>query len=117
MPGDAEPEAGVWIAFWNLKEKEGEEDIEPDFSMPPIRMNFESCDPESFAARAKDAVLHSENGEVINLLEKLKEGGSLCVLFMRNGETKRVMLPVFLFKEKYENLLTNELSNRDRSVP
>lgn len=114
VPGDADPEAGVWIAFWNLKE--GKEGMEPNYSMEPVRMVFEFCDIESCAAFAKNAILQSENGEAINILENLKEGGSLWVLFMRNGESKRVMLPVFLFKEKYESLLENELSHPDTSV-
>jgi len=74
-----------------------------------IRLPFGSCSDDFCIARVKDGIV-TENSSAgrMDLLGKFQSSDHVLFLFMRGGEPRRTIEPLFPFKKAYKQLLETE---------
>lgn len=110
IPPDADPKQGFWIAFAKDQQIEGKWQIKPDGK--PLELGFDSCDKDSCVARMREGKVDDEHGGFIDLLQSFHSDDHIWLMYVKNGEPIRTMIPLAPFKSAYEHVLTTDMPSQ-----
>jgi hypothetical protein len=109
LPAGVDAEAGLTIRFL---------DFIPDgdtYNLVPsqdgfIELPINDCNEEYCASRVHPEI-QSEDHSKINLLEELMSREYVWLLFMRNGNAERAMIPIYKFRDEFSKINKKNESN------
>jgi hypothetical protein len=104
IPNNIVQSNGIFVTFAKTATKNGQQTMELQ-KEKPVRVIFELCNDETCTARIIDGYASNDDGTQQDIFQKFLNFDHVLFLFIyADGTHKSVAVPLFSFKEQYENL-------------